>query len=96
MKTILSTEIVKIPEGVTLKIKNRKVTVKGPRGTLIRQFKQAQLDIQLIGKRRLQVQKWFGTRKELATVNTICSHIRNMILGVTKGFQYKMRTVSIC
>ncbi len=47
----------------------------------------------MIGKHRLRVQKWFGNRKELATVRTICSHIENMIVGVTKGYQYKMRTV---
>jgi large subunit ribosomal protein L9e len=49
--------------------------------------------MEMIGKHRLRVQKWFGNRKELATVRTICSHIENMIVGVTKGYQYKMRTV---
>ena len=49
--------------------------------------------MQMIGKQRLRVQKWFGNRKELATVRTICSHIENMMVGVTKGYQYKMRTV---
>ncbi|TXL70770.1 50S ribosomal protein L6, partial [Pantoea vagans] len=32
-------------------------------------------------------------RKELATVRTICSHVQNMIKGVTLGFRYKMRSV---
>lgn len=77
---------------VSVSVKNRTVRVKGPRGLLIRQFK-AQLDMEMIGKRRLRVQKWFGNRKELATVRTICSHIENMIVGVTKGYLYKMRTV---
>ncbi|CAG2163854.1 unnamed protein product [Oppiella nova] len=92
MKTILANQIVKIPDGVSVSVKNRTVRVKGPRGLLVRQFK-AQLDMELIGKHRLRVQKWFGNRKELATVRTICSHIENMIVGVTKGYQYKMRTV---
>jgi len=34
------------------------------------------------------VEKWFGTKKEIAAVRTVCSHIENMIKGVTKGFQY--------
>ena len=31
-----------------------------------------------------RVDKWFGTKKERAVVRTICSHIENMIQGVTK------------
>jgi large subunit ribosomal protein L9e len=32
-------------------------------------------------------------RKQLACVRTVCSHIENMIVGVTRGFLYKMRFV---
>merc|ERR1712033_83698 len=46
-----------------------------------------------VDKKTLKVEKWFGLRKELAAVRTICSHISNMIIGVTKGYQYKMRAV---
>ena len=42
---------------------------------------------------QLRVDKWWGNRKELATVRTICSHVQNMIKGVTLGFRYKMRSV---
>jgi large subunit ribosomal protein L9e len=31
--------------------------------------------------------------QELASVRTVCSHITNMMLGVTVGFLYKMRAV---
>ena len=34
---------------------------------------------------------WFGNRETIAAIRTICSHIENMIVGVTKGFKYKMR-----
>jgi len=39
------------------------------------------------------VRKWNGIRKELAAVRTVCSHIDNMIKGVTLGYRYKMRSV---
>ena len=32
---------------------------------------------------QLRVDKWWGNRKELATVRTICSHVQNMVKGVT-------------
>ena len=41
----------------------------------------------------LQVEKWFGRKKDLASVRTVCSHIENLIKGVTKGYKYKMRAV---
>merc|ERR1711996_36985 len=43
--------------------------------------------------RKLKAQLWFGQRKAVAGVRTITSHVENMMTGVTKGFQYKMRLV---
>ena len=93
MKVIQSTEYVDIPDNVQLFVKARQVTVKGPRGTLVRSFKHARVDITKINKKQVKVEKWFGTKKEVAAVRTICSHIKNLITGVVKGFKYKMRFV---
>jgi len=85
---------VEIPAGVTITFKSREVTVKGPKGTLVRSFKHMALDMQTIvedGKNKLRVDLWFGNRETIAAIRTICSHIENMITGVTKGFKYKMR-----
>merc|ERR1712021_235178 len=46
-----------------------------------------------VEKKYVQVDLWFATRKQLACVRTVCSHIENMIVGVTRGFLYKMRFV---
>ena len=91
MKHILTQRDVTIPEGVTLKTKSRKVYVKGPRGELSREFKHVDLDIQRISETKLRVKVWHGARKHIACIRTCCSHIENMIKGVTKGFEYKMR-----
>merc|ERR1711994_623762 len=72
---------------------SRTVTITGPRGTLTKSFRHLNVDISKINKNTIKVEKWFGLRKELAAVRTICSHISNMITGVTKGYQYKMRAV---
>merc|ERR1711893_399433 len=79
--------------GLECKVKSRKVTIKGPRGTLIRSFRHLSVDIRMHGKKEVIVEKWFGIHKELAAVRTVCSHIENMIKGVTKGYKYKMRSV---
>ena len=41
----------------------------------------------------VQVEKWFGSKKELAAVRSCCSHIKNMQVGVTQGYEYKMKLV---
>ncbi|KAJ1526781.1 hypothetical protein ONE63_008354 [Megalurothrips usitatus] len=97
MRQILGKQDVPIPEGVTVKVHKRVVTVTGPRGTLVKNFKHVTLNMRVMklrhGDKKVRVEKWFGLKKELAVVRTICSHISNMIKGVTKGFMYKMRAV---
>lgn len=70
----------------------RKVKVTGPRGSLERNFAFVPLEITRAGKNQLKLSVWFGSHKHLACIRTICSHIENMIKGVTKGYQYKMRS----
>ncbi|VDI15344.1 large subunit ribosomal protein L9e [Mytilus galloprovincialis] len=93
MKILNSNQSVVIPEGLTGKVRSRKVTITGPRGTLVREFRHLAVDISMPKSNTIQVEKWFGKRKELAAVRTVCSHIENMIKGVTKGYLYKMRSV---
>lgn len=81
MRTINSNQTVKIPRGIEARVKSRIVTIKGPRGVLKRNFKHLALDIHMASSRTLKVEKWFGTKKELAAVRTVCSHIQNMIKG---------------
>lgn len=81
MRTINSNQCVKIPRGIEASVKSRIVTIKGPRGVLKRNFKHLALDIQMVSPRTLKVEKWFGAKKELAAVRTVCSHIQNMIKG---------------
>jgi large subunit ribosomal protein L9e len=54
---------------VTVAVKSRIVTVKGPKGELTREFKHMQLDMQLSedGK-SLKVDLWFGNRERVAAV----------------------------
>ncbi|KAI5125018.1 hypothetical protein M0805_007442 [Coniferiporia weirii] len=95
MKDIIQTEELDIPEGVTVEIKARLITVTGPRGTLKKNVRHVQMDIQLIKSKagRVTLAVWQGGRKHNACLRTIRSLINNMIIGVTKGFRYKMRAV---
>mmetsp|Transcript_23220 Transcript_23220/g.26692 ORF Transcript_23220/g.26692 Transcript_23220/m.26692 type:complete len:188 (+) Transcript_23220:104-667(+) len=92
MKTVQASRSITIPDGVEVEIKARSVTVTGPRGTLSRDFKHINMDLRKTDN-TVKVDIWFATRKELACVRTVCSHIDNMLVGVTRGFLYKMRFV---
>lgn len=91
---------------VEVEVKARIVKVTGPLGTLERDFKHMSMDVCIIDgsvlyaddedekdKKYVKVDLWFATRKQLACVRTICSHIENLFVGVTRGFLYKMRFV---
>ncbi|KAJ2301902.1 60S ribosomal protein L9B, partial [Coemansia sp. RSA 2706] len=55
MKHISKDDIVTIPEGVTVAIKARQIRVTGPRGTLTRDLRHIQMDIQRPTKSQLRV-----------------------------------------
>ncbi|XP_021750799.1 60S ribosomal protein L9-like [Chenopodium quinoa] len=97
MKQVLSSDSMEIPDGIDIKVDAKIIVVSGPRGTLTRNFKHLNLDFQLVtdeeGKRKLNIDSWFGTRKTSAAIRTAISHIENLITGVTKGYRYKMRMV---
>ncbi|KAF5833159.1 ribosomal protein L9 component of cytosolic 80S ribosome and 60S large subunit [Dunaliella salina] len=96
MKLLEVSRTLPIPEGVTVEVKGRHVRVKGPRGTLQREFTHMTLDMYVFeekGQKKLKVDLHSGRRKQLASLRTVVSHVQNLIVGVTKGFQYKMRLV---
>lgn len=87
MRDVLQTEELDIPEGITISIKSRLITVTGPRGTLTKNVRHVDMDIRLIkgGKtQKVTLAVWQGGRKHVACLRTIKSLITNMITGVTQ------------
>ena len=94
MKTINIVREISVPEGVTCTIKARVVTVTGPRGVLVRDFKHLNMELESTDEgKKVRLDLWFANRKQQACVRTMISHIDNMFTGVTRGFEYKMRFV---
>lgn len=83
---------VEIPEGVDLKVEGKKITVKGNLGTLTRDYGFAATTFELRDN-ILVINVNFPRKKEKALIGTIQSHVQNMIEGVTKGYQYKLKIV---
>jgi len=96
MKDIYRDEELIVPEGVTVEIKSRVFKVTGPRGTLTKHVKHIDMDINVVKDKKntkVKLVVWHGGRKHVACLRTVKSKIENMITGVTKGFQYKMKSV---
>merc|ERR1711972_550482 len=96
VKTINCTESVSLedfgPE-VKLIVKGQCVTVIGPRGTLKKDLSHLKVEFKKTGDQSVQISKWWATKRGASALKTTTSHIRNMAVGVTSGFRYKMRTV---
>jgi large subunit ribosomal protein L6 len=86
-------EEIEIPDAVELSIEGKTVSVKGEKGVLFKTLSHPKVDL----KKRGNIVEISCTgsshRKERALIGTFAAHIRNMIKGVTKGFEYRMKTV---
>jgi large subunit ribosomal protein L6 len=85
-------KIIQVPDGVEVTIEGRKVTVKGAKGALTRDFSYVPISIEGNSK-TVRVWAEWPRKKEASLVGTIYSHIQNMITGVEKGFSYKLKIV---
>jgi large subunit ribosomal protein L6 len=83
---------IKVPEEVRVTVQGPKVTLKGPRGELSKEFKSHRIKLTNEGN----IIKIEGTPKNQQTdilVETTAAHIRNMSEGLLFGYEYKMKVV---
>ncbi|GJC86929.1 60S ribosomal protein L9-A [Colletotrichum liriopes] len=86
---------------VKVHIKSRVVTVEGPvpiwltpsTGKLVKDLSHLAVNFSQPVKGTINIEIHHGSRKNVATLRTVRTLINNLIIGVTKGFKYKMRYV---
>jgi len=83
---------IQAPDDVEITLDGRKVTVKGVKGTLTRDFFHTPISMEKNGK-TIRIWAQWPRKKEAALVGTVYSHVQNMITGVRKGFTYKLKIV---
>ncbi|EEP80894.1 60S ribosomal protein L9-A [Uncinocarpus reesii 1704] len=93
MRYIHSEETLTIPDDVSVSIRSRIVTVEGPRGKLVKDLSHLSVSFSRPKKNILAIEIHHGERKAVATLRTVRTIINNLIIGVTRGFKYKMRYV---
>ncbi len=84
---------VEIPEGVEVNLNDAKISVKGKEGEIQREFKIGKLNLKKEGN-KIIIGYEKSTKNEKKLMNTIASHIRNMIQGVQEKFEYQLKVCS--
>ncbi len=93
VKDVHVQKIVEIPEGVEVNIEGNKVTVTGPKGTLERVLPVPKGVLIRKENNKVIIETFFAKAQKRAVVGTLAAHIRNMIIGVTKGYKYKLKII---
>jgi large subunit ribosomal protein L9e len=78
---------------VKVHIKSRVVTVEGPRGKLVKDLSHIAVTFGRPEQNVISIELHHGARKGVATLRTVRTIINNLMIGVTRGFKYKMRYV---
>ncbi len=85
----LSKQPIAIPAGVEVRQDGELFTIKGKKGELSRSFKNDVISLEITDA-GIVVSKKEDSVFSRALVGTYASHIKNMIQGVTEGFQKKL------
>jgi len=86
-------EEMKIPDGVKVTLEGKIVTVQGPKGTLSKTLAHPKIDLAVNGSTVQISCSQAPHKKEKALLGTFKAHIRNMVKGVTEGYECSMKTV---
>ena len=96
----LAKKPIQIPAKVEVTIKDKMILVKGPKGELKRSLNDkiiVELDNnEITVKPNLELLKRTSEAKIFRSMTgTFCSHIKNMITGVTEGFKKELMSVGV-
>lgn len=84
---------IKIPSEVKIDIKDKIITVSGPNGTITRDFRFARTISIEKQEHNIKLFVYFPRKAEKSLINTLTSHIQNMIYGAKNNYIYRMKVV---
>ncbi|OLS16170.1 MAG: 50S ribosomal protein L6P [Promethearchaeota archaeon CR_4] len=93
VKVAHAEEVLEIPDSVKLKLEGKQVIVEGKRGKITKDLGHARVVNINRKDKQLVFSVEFPRKRERALLRALIAHVENMIIGVTKGFTYKMKLV---
>ena len=88
--------IAKIPDKIEVRLNGFKVSVKGPKGEIEKDFSSPLFNktIKMVQNAGIvEVSSSNDKRKTKSQVGNVAAQIRNMVNGVTEGYTYKLKVV---
>ena len=92
MKENIKKEI-EVPEGVTVNINGKHLTVKGPQGENERYFSYPTISL-IHENNKIIISAEKASKREKRMIGTYEAHINNMIKGIQETFFYKLKICS--
>lgn len=87
------TKKIQIPSNVQLDLNSQEIKVSGPKGNITKTFRFSDINVEKKDNEVILKAKKAAKKKKML-VNTIVSHIKNMIKGVTEGYVYELKILS--
>jgi large subunit ribosomal protein L6 len=81
-----------LPKGVTASIDGKRIRVSGPLGACERELSRIPVEVSVSGD-RVRVTPLLPKKRGRAIMGTVSSHIRNMAVGVVRGYAYRLKIV---
>lgn len=81
-----------IPDGVKAERKGDEIVVTGNGESLSIKFQHPRIQVS-VEKHRVSLTCDYPSGSDVALMGTIISHVKNMVRGVTEGFEYRMKIV---
>ncbi|MCU7786522.1 50S ribosomal protein L6 [Pyrobaculum sp. 3827-6] len=97
MRVAYSVEEVEVPKGVSVAIEKTGpfdylVKVKGPLGEVVKEFRNTPV-VMSLQDGRIILEVFNARKRDYAIIGTYKGILKNMFLGVTKGWRYKLKVI---
>ena len=90
-----STEVIELPKGVSLSVADRRLTAKGPLGSVVRPFPSDALALTVAGSTATLTLRLPAHRKRSqALLRTWAAHLRMIGGGLTRGVEARLKVVA--
>jgi len=86
-------EIVRIAEGVSVRLEGNEVIVKGKKSEVKRDFRYKQIELKLEGS-QLMINSRRNTKREKTIIGSLKAHIKNMMSGANEPHKYILKICS--
>ena len=83
-------ESVELPEGISATMQDNVITIKGPKGEIMRRMNSTRLNVNIEDK-KITISITKGTKRDKTIMYTLVAHLTNMVKGVQKPWTYALK-----